>query len=489
MTQPSKIRWFVFTAATLLLLAGGASAQTYVTPTVATSPPAQGQLIVVNNGPGDQTQPHVDGDLVCYTDDSTGTSLIRYFNLVTKTDGAVPNNGSSSDFFCDVRGTTIVFTRTSGVESDVFTFDAASATLTEIDPTPGSQRFVGQIGDATIAWQESTTPSSITSGIIAYDRPTATTTVLAPFLSSLNQNPAISSDGNVLVWEDCLSVNGPCLIWKATRSSAGTWTTQQLVSQVQGDQRHPDTDGVVIAYSANFANPSGTVADRIVWQPAGGGMEQVLNIPGSAINPTVNDGLIAFDYDATVSGFHQIAVYDTVSNVLYKLTSDAPNKALNDISVTPDGKVRVVWQVFENDFNLYAYTFNLPVADLAIQKFGFPSTVHVGQDIAYGLLVHNLGPNTANDVLVTDPLPANTVLVGAFPSQGSCSGPAPRSGGTVTCKLGSLVNGRYAIVGIAVKVIGGAGTTITNTATVGGSTFDPSPKDNSASVSTMVAQP
>jgi hypothetical protein len=64
-TQLSKILWFVFTAAVLVLLPGRAAAQVSVTPTVNPTPP--GQLIVVNNGPGfNHTDPHVDGDLVCY---------------------------------------------------------------------------------------------------------------------------------------------------------------------------------------------------------------------------------------------------------------------------------------------------------------------------------------------------------------------------------------------------------------------------------------
>ncbi len=113
MAQPRKLLWLPIFAAALLLLAGGASAQNYVTPTVATTPPAPGQLIVVNNSPGGHVQPHVDGDLVCYTDQFTNLATvptIRYFNLATQTGGVVPNNGSSLDFFCDVRGTTIVFT-------------------------------------------------------------------------------------------------------------------------------------------------------------------------------------------------------------------------------------------------------------------------------------------------------------------------------------------------------------------------------------------
>jgi hypothetical protein len=89
-TQLSKILWFVFTAAVLVLLPGRAAAQVSVTPTVNPTPP--GQLIVVNNGPGfNHTDPHVDGDLVCYTDQSNPyNATVRYFNLTTHTDNAVP---------------------------------------------------------------------------------------------------------------------------------------------------------------------------------------------------------------------------------------------------------------------------------------------------------------------------------------------------------------------------------------------------------------
>src|SRR5260370_13642574 len=152
-------------------------------------------------------------------------------------------------------------------------------------------RFGGQIGDKTIVGED-LAPINPASSIVAHDRTTGATTVLSPSSPAFAQNPGISPDGSIVVWEACntayAAANGPCLIWRTVRSGAGAWTPQPLVSQVQGAQTHPDTDGAVIAYSANFANPSGIVADRIVWQPARGGTEHVLNLPGSAINPTVS---------------------------------------------------------------------------------------------------------------------------------------------------------------------------------------------------------
>lgn len=84
MTQPRKILWFVFSVAVLLLLLPLPTvAQNYVTPVVKPTP--QGQLIVVNNVSGaNHSNPHVDGDLVCYTDQpSIPLTTVRYHNLAT----------------------------------------------------------------------------------------------------------------------------------------------------------------------------------------------------------------------------------------------------------------------------------------------------------------------------------------------------------------------------------------------------------------------
>src|SRR5260370_36351192 len=76
-----------------------------------------------------------------------------------------------------------------------------------------------------------------------------------------------------------------------------------------------------------------------------------------------------------------MAVYDEGAKGLCKVVGDVlPTgnlRTLNDISVTPDGKVRVVWQVYENDFNVYAYTFNLPVGDFNLSAIA-PLTISAG---------------------------------------------------------------------------------------------------------------
>src|SRR5260370_29425664 len=98
----------------------------------------------------------------------------------------------------------------------------------------------------------------------------------------------MSQEGKGVVWERCANVSSACQTWKATFSN-GTWTAQQLVSQVGGNQSHPDTDGTIIAYSANFGS-----GDQLVWQPVSGGTEQVLSLAGGVGSvPSVSGGVVA----------------------------------------------------------------------------------------------------------------------------------------------------------------------------------------------------
>jgi hypothetical protein len=83
--------------------------------TIGTLPPVTTQ--VVNNGPGNQTDPHVSGDVVSYTSEVGGTTSteIRHHNLATSTDAAIPGApfgfGFLGDFLSEVSGSRIVFTR------------------------------------------------------------------------------------------------------------------------------------------------------------------------------------------------------------------------------------------------------------------------------------------------------------------------------------------------------------------------------------------
>src|SRR3954462_2225138 len=87
-----------------------------------TPPTLVGSFSVVNNGPGNQTNPHVACDLASYTnDDFQGASTIHYWNFTTSTDHMVP--GNQVDLLSDVSGNRIAFTEVTLDGDTVALFD------------------------------------------------------------------------------------------------------------------------------------------------------------------------------------------------------------------------------------------------------------------------------------------------------------------------------------------------------------------------------
>jgi uncharacterized repeat protein (TIGR01451 family) len=125
-------------------------------------------------------------------------------------------------------------------------------------------------------------------------------------------------------------------------------------------------------------------------------------------------------------------------------------------------------------------------ADLAIAKTADRVVVQPGGDLFYTLTVTNRGPDRATDVVVTDTLPAGVNFIVATDD---CTQGPPA---TLTCRLGDLANGQTVSFVVKVRVkadpvifVSGA-TTITNSATVTSTQFDPDDTNNTAKVTTIV---
>jgi len=119
-------------------------------------------------------------------------------------------------------------------------------------------------------------------------------------------------------------------------------------------------------------------------------------------------------------------------------------------------------------------------ADLALSKVDALDPVTEGDDVTYTVAASNNGPETTQNVVLTDNLPGGVVFVSATPGQGSCG----EAGGVVTCNLGDMVNGGSANVDIVVTTT--AAGVITNNASVTSDTADPNGANNSASEDTLV---
>ncbi|MGK2858389.1 MAG: hypothetical protein ACSLFQ_14410, partial [Thermoanaerobaculia bacterium] len=121
-------------------------------------------------------------------------------------------------------------------------------------------------------------------------------------------------------------------------------------------------------------------------------------------------------------------------------------------------------------------------ADVSITKTALPASVAVGANVTYTLTVTNNGPDTADAVTVTDPLPAGMTWVSTVTTLGSCSGT-----NVVSCSLGNMANGASATITIVATA--NAGGNKLNQAGIGfdtSTTYDPIPTNDSAAVTHMV---
>ncbi len=123
------------------------------------------------------------------------------------------------------------------------------------------------------------------------------------------------------------------------------------------------------------------------------------------------------------------------------------------------------------------------LADLALSVTAAPNPAQAGGDILYTVLVTNIGPSQAADVVVTDTLPRQVQAQIVSASQGTCTTDA----GQVTCRLDALAPGQAVAVGIRVRIpFLLAEVQVKNVARVSATTSDNAIENNEDAVVTLV---
>ncbi len=203
----------------------------------------------------------------------------------------------------------------------------------------------------------------------------------------------------------------------------------------------------------------------------------------------VLSGGIIFNSATTTQG----TISNNAGTVIAALgTLASGGRATISISVSPTlvgavtASVRVIGNQLDPIQSNNSATLTTPVspaADLSLTLSALPNPSVLGSNIIYTITVTNKGPNTANNVLISDTLAASLNFVTANSTKGVCS----VSGSTVTCSIDPLLVGDTATVTIIASstVVG----TITNTAVVASSQADPTPANNVGTLSTVVASP
>jgi uncharacterized repeat protein (TIGR01451 family) len=132
------------------------------------------------------------------------------------------------------------------------------------------------------------------------------------------------------------------------------------------------------------------------------------------------------------------------------------------------------------------------LADLSVAKTG-PANVTRGTNVTYTVKVVDSGPAAAQNVVLTDAVPAGMTFVSAAQTQGPVfmfMKPAVGGTGTIRATAASLGSGQVAqfVFVFHVNSTDTVGSTSTNTAQVSSSTPDPNPNNNAASVNSTVAR-
>ena len=122
-----------------------------------------------------------------------------------------------------------------------------------------------------------------------------------------------------------------------------------------------------------------------------------------------------------------------------------------------------------------------PSADLSVIKRASPDPVPAGGRLTYTLLIANAGPSAAENVTLSDLLPAG--LEDAEISVNGGASWAPFSG---SYPVGNLAAGGAVRLLIRAAVSSSVAGSLTNTAVVGSDTPDPNPEDNTSTVVTPV---
>lgn len=129
--------------------------------------------------------------------------------------------------------------------------------------------------------------------------------------------------------------------------------------------------------------------------------------------------------------------------------------------------------------NLPAHSHSLPTADLAIALMDDTDPVVAGDTLTYTLMVTNNGPNTAENVVVANFLPAGVTLI-------ETTGAGEDPSGVPSASLGNITSGGSAELTITVSVDVDTRGTIANQATVFSATTDFDTSNNTLTEETAV---
>lgn len=250
--------------------------------------------------------------------------------------------------------------------------------------------------------------------------------------------------------------------------------------------------------------------------PTNGFVEQTSNF-GTALSATLNVsdwGLSPIDgflYGVrSVGSTGQVMRVNPTTGAVTALTTTMPNlnptgRSWGAVAVDAEG---VLFAIYNGDGGVFRFTisgntalgtristtfetsFNDaamcptaavgPISDVGVVKTASPNPVAIGEILTYTISVTNGGPDSANNVTLSDSVPGS-ILSPEYSVDGSPFLPWP---GVIN--LGTLAFGGSRTVTIRGTVSASAPSVIVNTAVVSSSSADPNPNNNTSTISTDI---
>lgn len=196
------------------------------------------------------------------------------------------------------------------------------------------------------------------------------------------------------------------------------------------------------------------------------------NTGGTAVNNVLTNDL--FNGSAVVPSQVMISLVSPASNAGIVL-----NTSTGKVTVapgTPAGDYELIYKICmvaaPSDCDIATVFVKVLAADLSVVKTASSLAPVVGSDITFTITATNNGPSLATDVTVNDVLPNGYTLVSATPSIGTWSAP--------NWTIGDMEDDASATLTVVATVK--ASGSYANTASISGTSYDPTSNNNSSTV-------
>jgi hypothetical protein len=310
--------------------------------------------------------------------------------------------------------------------------------------------------------------------------------VFSTYIGGSNPPASVSGQSGPMLLEDdrisAVAVDANHTIYAVgdTNAPGGFFANTNPTTTVNGFQ--------TTCTSCNDQSPLFPIDDVVVFSIATGGnatLQSIAVTPTAtsiAVGQTQQFSAVGNFNDGTEKDITSLVTWTTVPTGFATMSTTSPGLAMGtaagSTAVTPSLGTATV-------LNTGALTVTAGAgADLAI-TITAPSNIALGADLPYVITVTNNGPQDATGVVMTDPVPGNLNPLMVVASE-TCTRLVNLGTGqtTLSCAIGALANGASTQISYHVTpIVAGS---LTNTATVAGSSTDPNMNNNSASVTTTI---